>query len=32
MEFYYEKEHLRDPLGTGADYQAEDITTMLYDM
>ena len=30
MEFYYEKEHLKDPLGTGANYEAEDISTMMY--
>lgn len=32
MEFYYPAEHMRDPLGTGADYDYEDITTMLLDL
>lgn len=32
MEYYYEGEHINDPLGIGKNYDAEDITQMLKDM
>jgi hypothetical protein len=32
MEFFYEGEHIKDPLGIGKDYGLEDISMMMGDL